>query len=172
MRFRRLLGCTSLLACAAALVLAACASSPKTGGQQKRTILLTEYDDARAGEEASGAVAAQMGLFEDPELGFCICAHVYLGSASAPPHDHGPTWAIYGQATGQTVMTEFKALQAPDGDTPGKVEPVKTYELNPGMAVAYPTGRLHAPKREGDTRLIRIEGRNLDHVSRDAFELA
>tara|TARA_R110002110_G_scaffold414147_1_gene643195 strand:- start:55067 stop:55570 length:504 start_codon:yes stop_codon:yes gene_type:complete len=111
-------------------------------------------------------------LFEDPELGFCICAHVYLGSASAPPHDHGPTWAIYGQASGQTVMTEFKALQAPQGDTPGKVEPVKTYDLDPGMAVAYPTGRLHAPKREGDTRLIRIEGRNLDHVSREAFELA
>lgn len=111
-------------------------------------------------------------LFEDPELGFCICAHVYLGSASAPPHDHGPTWAIYGQARGQTVMTEFKALQPPAGDNPGKVEPVKTYELNPGMAVAYPKGRLHAPKREGDTRLIRIEGRNLDHVSRDAFELA
>jgi len=111
-------------------------------------------------------------LFEDPELDFCICAHVYLGSASAPPHDHGPTWAIYGQASGQTVMTEFKALQAPDGDTPGKVEVVKTYDLDPGMAVAYPTGRLHSPKREGDTRLIRIEGRNLDLVSREAFELA
>jgi predicted Zn-dependent protease len=68
MRYRRILACLSILACAAALVLAACSSSPKAGGQRKRTILLTEYDDARVGEEASGAVASQMGLFEDPEL--------------------------------------------------------------------------------------------------------
>jgi predicted Zn-dependent protease len=67
MRFRRLLACISLLACAAALALAACSSSPKGGGK-KRTILLTERDDARVGEEASGAIAAQMGLFENPEL--------------------------------------------------------------------------------------------------------
>jgi predicted Zn-dependent protease len=67
MRFRPIFACLPLLACAAALVLAACSSSPKAGGQ-KRTILLTEHDDARVGEEASGAVAAQMGLFEDPEL--------------------------------------------------------------------------------------------------------
>jgi predicted Zn-dependent protease len=68
MRLRRILACLSLLACAAALVLAACSSSPKAGGPRKQTILLTEYDDARAGEEASGAVAAEMGLFADPEL--------------------------------------------------------------------------------------------------------
>jgi predicted Zn-dependent protease len=68
MRLRRILACLSLLACAAALVLAACSSSPKAGGGKKQTILLTEYDDARVGEEASGAVAAQMGLLTDPEL--------------------------------------------------------------------------------------------------------
>ena len=35
-------------------------------------------------------------LYEDPELGFCICGHVYEGPAAGSPHDHGPTWAIYG----------------------------------------------------------------------------
>jgi predicted Zn-dependent protease len=68
MRFRRVLACTSFVACAAALVLAACASGPRAGGQGKRTILLGESDDARVGEEESSAVAAQMGLFPDPEL--------------------------------------------------------------------------------------------------------
>ena len=37
-------------------------------------------------------------LYEDDELGFCIIAHVYLGARTSPPHDHGPSWAIYGQA--------------------------------------------------------------------------
>ena len=59
-----------------------------------------------------GFVAAHLGddvperkiLYEDPELGFCILAHQYRGAKESQPHDHGPTWAIYGQASGETVM--------------------------------------------------------------------
>ena len=49
-------------------------------------------------------------LYEDPELGFCICGHVYSGPANGAPHDHGPSWAIYGQATGVTEMTDWKIV--------------------------------------------------------------
>lgn len=111
-------------------------------------------------------------LYEDPDLGFCICSHLFKGANEAPPHDHGNTWAIYGQVSNQTVMTEFEQIEPPQGDKPGKVKPVKSYDLNPGMAVAYPTGRLHSPKRTSDTRLIRIEGKDLMTVSRDAYEAA
>ncbi len=111
-------------------------------------------------------------LYEDSELGFCILAHVYKGASSAPPHDHGPAWAIYGQAMGETEMTEYDMVAPPDGDKPGQVKARKTYVMKPGMAVAYPQGALHAPKREDDTRLIRMEGLNLDGVKRDKFELA
>jgi predicted Zn-dependent protease len=69
MRLRRLLPFISILACAAALVFAACSSSPKQSEQKKkRTILLTEYDDARVGAEASRDVEAEIGLLGDPEL--------------------------------------------------------------------------------------------------------
>ena len=37
-------------------------------------------------------------LYEDPELGFTILAHAYVGAKNSKPHDHGPSWAIYGQA--------------------------------------------------------------------------
>lgn len=111
-------------------------------------------------------------LYEDPDLGFCICRHVFKGYNEAPPHDHGPTWAIYGQAAGTTTMTEFEKLEPPRGEAPGKVKPTKTYDLEPGMAVAYPAGALHSPKREGDTRLIRMEGQDVTKVSRDAYAIA
>jgi len=111
-------------------------------------------------------------LYEDTDLGFCICAHVFTGANEAPPHDHGNTWAIYGQATGLTVMTEYDKLTEPQGDQPGKVKPAKSYDLAPGMAVVYPTGQLHSPKRDGDTRLIRIEGKDLMTVSRESYEAA
>ena len=49
-------------------------------------------------------------LYEDPELGFCILGHVYQGAKQSQPHDHGPTWAIYGQAVGETIMTDWEKL--------------------------------------------------------------
>jgi predicted Zn-dependent protease len=54
--------------CAVALVVTACGGASRSGASGKRTVLLSEADDARVGEEASGAVAAQMGLYEDPAL--------------------------------------------------------------------------------------------------------
>jgi len=111
-------------------------------------------------------------LYEDSELGFCILAHVFKGASSAPPHNHGPAWAIYGQATGETAMTEYDLVSPPSGDQPGQVKVSKTYVMRPGTAVAYPAGALHAPTREDETRLIRMEGQNLDGVKRDKFELA
>ena len=109
-------------------------------------------------------------LYEDPELGFCIVAHVHKGASGSSPHDHGPSWAIYGQVKGATEMTEYRLVEKPKDGQPGKVEAVKSYDLNPGMAVAYGVGQLHSPKREGETRLIRIEGKNLDTIKRDRYE--
>lgn len=108
-------------------------------------------------------------LYEDPDFGFCIIAHVYKGAKSSNPHDHGPSWAIYGQAVGTTVMTDWKLLKAPEGSNPGEVEKVRDYELKPGMARAYGIGVLHSPERAGETRLIRIEGKNMANVDRDKF---
>lgn len=110
-------------------------------------------------------------IYEDPDLKFCVLAHVFTGPKESPPHDHGPTWAIYGQAAGTTEMTEYRVVQPPEAGNPGKVEPFTTYEMTPGMAVAYDVGQVHSPKREGDTRLIRIEGKNTTTIKRTPLEL-
>jgi predicted Zn-dependent protease len=51
--------------CALSLGVAGCSSAPK---KKKRTVLMTEYDDARVGEEASVSVAQQMGVLADPAI--------------------------------------------------------------------------------------------------------
>lgn len=111
-------------------------------------------------------------LYEDPDLKFCIVAHVHDGPKDSKPHDHGRSWAIYGQAKGKTTMTEWKVVRPRTGDKPAVVEPEKVYDLNPGMAALYEIGDVHSPSRNGPTRLIRIEGENLDLVRRDAFVAA
>jgi hypothetical protein len=111
-------------------------------------------------------------LYEDPDLRFCILAHVYKGAKNSAPHDHGPSWAVYGQAAGTTEMTDWRLVAKPADGQPGKVAKVRTYELTPGMAYVYGEGVLHSPRREGETRLIRIEGIDLSKIRRDKFEAA
>jgi len=38
------------------------------------------------------------------------------------------------------------------------------------MAYLYNEGDLHSPRREGTTRLIRIEGKNMEKVQRFPYE--
>ena len=111
-------------------------------------------------------------LYEDPELGFCICGHVYEKPAHGEPHDHGTSWAIYGLAEGDTEMTDWKIVKKGEGASPSLVEPVKSYVLRPGDAHFYDVGVVHSPKRDTLTRLIRIEGANLDHVKRSNIKAA
>ena len=116
------------------------------------------------------ATKARDIIYEDPDLGFCICAHVYDGAKKGFPHDHGPTWAIYGQAIGETEMTDWRIVAPSEGGKPAKVELDKTYSLKPGDAHVYQEGDVHAPMRDGPTRLIRIEGVNTEHVERTPME--
>ncbi|NKC30131.1 cupin domain-containing protein [Falsiroseomonas selenitidurans] len=105
-------------------------------------------------------------LFEDPELGFTVLAHAYGDAKTSPPHDHGPSWAIYGQAAGETVMTDFECLARPDAMKAGKAKRLRDYTMRPGDAYLYEPGALHAPRRDGPTRLLRIEGVNMERVKR------
>ena len=111
-------------------------------------------------------------LYEDPDLRFCILAHVYRGQKISAPHDHGPSWAVYGQVAGITEMSDWRLLKKPENGAPGKVEKVRTYDLKPGQAHVYNEGVLHSPRREGDTKLIRMEGIDLTKIKRDKFEIA
>jgi hypothetical protein len=110
-------------------------------------------------------------VYEDPELGFCIVAHNYQGAKSSTPHDHAHSWAIYGQARGETEMRDYALIEAAAGDKPGKVRQTKTYTLTPGVAHVYNEGDLHAPERMASTSLIRIEGTNMSKVKRAAYEV-
>ena len=125
-----------------------------------KTLVTTHLKD-----RAPGANPREV-LYEDPELGFCICGHVYSGPAHGSPHDHGPSWAIYGQAVGITEMTDWRIVQPGAGEAPALVEPVRTYRMQPGDAHLYDIGDVHSPKRDAPVKLIRIEGKNLDHIKR------
>jgi hypothetical protein len=111
-------------------------------------------------------------LYEDPELGFCICGHVYEKPAHGAPHDHGPSWAIYGLAVGDTEMTDWRIVKKGENGEPTLVEPEKVYVMRPGDSHFYDVGVVHSPKRDSLTKLVRIEGENLDRIKRSNIKAA
>ena len=112
-------------------------------------------------------------LYEDPILKFCIFAEQKTGAKTGAPHDHGPSWAIYGQAAGVTEMAEWEIVEAAKDGKPGKIRKLRSYSMTPGTAYVYNEGLLHSPSRTGPTRLVRFEGMNLDalRASRPVFDV-
>lgn len=109
-------------------------------------------------------------IYEDPELGFCVCAHVNRDAREANPHDHGSSWAIYGQAFGETEMSDWEVLEPAAEGKAGKVRRARVYTLKPGMAHIYNEGDVHSPKRVAATGLLRIEGKNTQKMKRMAYK--
>jgi predicted metal-dependent enzyme (double-stranded beta helix superfamily) len=110
-------------------------------------------------------------LYEDPKLGFQILAHINDKARVSPPHDHGASWAIYGQATKYTDMIEWE--REDDGADPkrARLKPAKKYRLNPGHAGIYEDGKIHSIDYPDYARFIRVTGTNLDNINRIRIDL-
>jgi predicted metal-dependent enzyme (double-stranded beta helix superfamily) len=110
-------------------------------------------------------------LYEDPELRFQVLAHINDKARVSPPHDHGESWAIYGQATKFTEMTEWE--REDDGSDPKHAKlTVKTkYKLMPGQAGIYQSGAIHSIDYPDYARFVRVTGTNLDKIDRIRIDL-
>jgi hypothetical protein len=141
-------------------------------GRSKVCALLQDVlkDESFVATNLTDSTPERKILYEDPDLGFCILAHNYKGPKESSPHDHGPSWAIYGQARGETAMSDWELLEPASAEKPGKVREKGKYKLTPGVAHVYNEGDLHSPSRKDSTRLIRIEGTNMEKVKRFKFE--
>ena len=110
-------------------------------------------------------------LYEDKDLGFQVLAHVNDKARKSPPHDHGASWAIYGQAKLWTDMIEWK--REDDGKDPkhAKLKPADVYRLNPGHAGIYQDGKIHSIDYPDKSRFVRVTGCNLDRIDRISIDL-
>jgi hypothetical protein len=150
------------------------AHSGPAGREQVRVLLEKLLTNKAFVEDAVGA-AAPMGtrkLYEDKDLGFVVLAHCNAKPHKSPPHDHGSSWAIYGQAIKYTDMSEYRRLDASDSAGDAKLEQVKSYRLEPGQAGVYDVRAIHAIDYPEGSRFVRVTGRDLDYVQRLKFDMA
>jgi predicted metal-dependent enzyme (double-stranded beta helix superfamily) len=110
-------------------------------------------------------------LYEDPKLGFQVLAHINEKAHKSPPHDHGASWAIYGQATQYTDMTEW--TRTDDGRNPNRaaIEVARHYRLSPGEAGIYQDGAIHSIDYPDRARFVRVTGTDLEKINRIKIDL-
>jgi len=109
-------------------------------------------------------------IFEDPELEFCVLAYCANTDRKSPPHNHGNSWAIYGQTEKHTDMKIYNRLGAGEGAGEAKLEMVKEFRLNPGMAGLFDVGEIHAIDHPAGSRFVRVTGTDLNNVKRLRFD--
>lgn len=109
-------------------------------------------------------------IYRCPETGFNVLVHIYEKGKTGPPHDHGKSWAIYGQAVGRTVMTVWKRLD--DGSESGRanIEKDKSFELGPGMAGKFEVGDIHSIEICDGSKFVRITGTDLNTIDTGVFD--
>ena len=150
------------------------AHSGPAGREQVRVLLEKLLTNRAFVEEAVGP-AAPMGtrkLYEDKDLGFVVLAHCNAKPHRSPPHDHGSSWAVYGQAIKYTDMSEYRRLDGSESAGDARLEQVKAYRLEPGQAGVYDVRAIHAIDYPEGSRFVRVTGRDLDYVQRLKFDMA
>jgi predicted metal-dependent enzyme (double-stranded beta helix superfamily) len=126
------------------------------------------FVDQYCGEDAPRGLKV---LYEDPELKFQVLAHINEKARVSPPHDHGASWAIYGQARLWTEMTEWDREDNGHDPKHASLKPVKKYRLNPGEAGIYQDGKIHSIDYPDNSRFVRVTGTNLDNINRIRIDL-
>ncbi len=111
-------------------------------------------------------------LYQDDELGFMVLNHVNDEGRKSPPHDHGESWAIYGQAVGHTDMSEFDRLDDEAEDGKAEVQKVNEYRLTPGLAGMFGPRQIHAINFIDGSRFIRVTGTDLAQIATRKFDMA
>ena len=153
---------------------AALKRDPGPAGREKVRTLLEQLLRDKDFLAAHCSDATPKGLYvlhDDAELGFQVLAHINEKARASPPHDHGASWAIYGQAASYTDMTEYRRVDDGTDSGAAKLEVTKKYRLNPGQAGIFADGAIHSIDYPDASRFVRVTGTNLDRIARSSFDL-
>ncbi len=152
----------------------ALAADPGPGGKEAVRAKLEELLKNEAFVNEVCGPQAAIGthqIYRDPELDFVVLAHVNDSPRTSPPHDHGSSWAIYGQAVEYTDMSEYRRLDDRAGAGDASIEKTRDYRLKPGEAGLYDVGAIHAIDYPAGSRFVRVTGTDLGEVERLKFDM-
>ena len=106
-------------------------------------------------------------IYRDPDLHFCVLAYNMAEPRTSPPHDHGNSWAVYGQTAGYTDMTIWSAANQDSG----AIDKVRTFRLDSGQAGLFDVGEIHSIQYAAGSKFVRITGVDMSVETRRVYDL-
>ena len=153
---------------------AALKADPGPGGHEavRRHLeaLLADRDflAAECGPDARPGIRT---IYRDRETGFNVLVHIYEAGKKGPPHDHGRSWAVYGQASEWTDMTLWKRRDDGSKDGFADLREDRTFRLKPGEAGKFEVGQIHSIHFPDGARFVRVTGTDLDAIPTNRYDL-
>ena len=146
---------------------------PGAGGREKIRVqlekLLANGDFVQSYLAAQGS--GKTPLYHDNETDVWVMAHgTDQGNRKGKPHCHGASWAVYGQAIGETNMTVWERTDDRSQDGHATVEDIHQFTLSPGKAALFDTGIIHSTAHPKPARWVRVTGTDLDTIERYAYD--
>ena len=110
-------------------------------------------------------------LYHDEDTDFYVMAHgTEHGNRVGKPHDHGASWAIYGQSKGVTDMTVYKRTDDGRRDGHAELDTAETFRLDPGVVALFDDGAIHSTAHPEPARWVRVTGTDLDTIKRHRYD--
>ena len=114
-----------------------------------------------------------------PGPGFLVMCALQTPSTSSglggvTPHDHGPSWVVYGVCQGAIEQTRFRWAH-PDGDRTSPVlQEADQFVQKAGEVAFFMPGEIHHTRTAGEDAalILRVEGQRLDKVIRHRYDPA
>ena len=128
-----------------------------------RLEILLADPDFRAKHIGSKASIGMTEIHKDEQMGFCVLAYNMDASRQSPPHDHGRSWAVYGQAEGHTDVTLWK-------EGSGKIRADRTFRLNAGEAGLFDVQEIHSIEYVAGAKFVRVTGIDMSTEPRRVFD--
>lgn len=110
-------------------------------------------------------------IYIDP-TGFEVMTYRYNEARKGQPHDHGDSWAIYGQVAEYTEMTLWDRTDNGSNPDYAKLKAKGSYRLEPGKAGVYYGRELHSTATPVNTRYLRVTGTDLENIERLRIDAA
>ena len=109
-------------------------------------------------------------IYRDADTGFVLLTHNFTRGGIRKPHDHGPSFAVYGQAHNYTDQTIWRRIDDGTEDGYAELEVADTFRQDPGHVALIDIGEIHSIAYPDNSRILRLLGTDLEQVVQARYD--
>jgi hypothetical protein len=143
------------------------AGREKVVGLLENLLVDEDFVRERLGPEQT---SGRQTVYEDPDTGICVLLHRYDHDGGGTPHDHGASWAVYGQVREHSDIKVFERLDGGTGEGDADLEVRQEFSMTPGKAALFDVGVIHSINFVPGGRVVRVTGCDLDRIPKLRFD--